>query len=213
MAKTLFEEIKEELDLEAGDSPFFYRRALKRLVQKYQQQPTRFIREERQDNSDAEEERDKNLLRTVPKVGHMFMFEYESVTKNSRYYDKFPLVYVLSTSGDSFIGANFHYIEPRRRMIVLNNLKEGRISIPYNCISKYNMNQVQSLYLDIAFSEWNAVCLIPIETFVNYKNGEEKPVKTIDVWTETNKTFRKMLKVNRQYRGYGKNDSDFKGDE
>ena len=210
--KTLFEEIKEELNLDEGASPYFYRRALKRLVQKYQQQPLRFIREERQDNSDPEDKQDKNVLRTVPKVGHFFMFDYESVSK-SRYYDKFPLVYVLSTSGDSFVGANFHYIEPRRRMIVVDNLKEGRITIPYNCISKYNMTQVKSLYLDIAFNEWNSACLIPIENFVTYKDGKENTVRSIDVWNETNKTFRKMLKVTRQYRGYGKNDPDFKGDK
>jgi hypothetical protein len=212
MAKTLFEEIKEELDLESGDSPFFYRRALRRLVQKYAQQPQRLIREERQDNTDLETEQDKNLLRTVPKVGHMFIFEYETVKKSSKYYDRFPLVYVISTSGNSFIGGNLHYIEPRRRMIVVNNLKEGRISIPYNCISKYNMSQVKSLYLDIAFNEWNSACLIPIENFVIYKDGKETSIRPIDVWTETNKTFRKMLRGNRQYRGYGKNDSDFKGD-
>ncbi len=53
---TLFEDLREEVDIENGRSPFFYRRAFRRLTKRYMAQPNLFIRDERKDNNEAEME-------------------------------------------------------------------------------------------------------------------------------------------------------------
>lgn len=209
--KTLFEEINEEVDLEGqGRSSFFYRRAFQRLSEKYKNDPKRLILDEQQDKGDKDNT-DKNVLRRIPKVGHLMMFEYEAASKNLKYFDKSPLVYVISTSGSSFTGSNLHYIDPPKRQIITENLMEGRLNLPYSSVSKYNMNQIKSLLLDVAFDEWMTAINIPIESFVSIKEGREKSISVTDVWKDTNKTFKKMLRGVRTYKGYGKNDSDFRG--
>lgn len=209
--KTLFEEINEEVDSEGkGKSPFFYRRAFQRLSEKYKNDPKKIILDEQSDKGD-EKNKDKNVLRRVPKVGHLMMFEYEASSKNLKYFDRNPLVYVISTSGSSFTGSNLHYIDPIKRQIITENLMEGRLNLPYSSVSKYSMNQVKSLLLDIAFDEWITAINIPIESFVSIKEGREKSILVTDVWKDTNKTFREMLRGVRTYKGYGKNDSDFRG--
>lgn len=209
--KTLFEELNEEVNLEGkGKSPFFYRRAFARLSEKYKNDPQRIILDEQKDNG-SKEKTDKNVLRRIPKVGHLMMFEYEASSKNLKYFDKNPLVYIISTSGNSFTGSNLHYIDPPKRQIITENLMEGRLNLPYSSVSKYNINQIKGLLLDVAFDEWITAINIPIESFVSIKEGTEKSILVTDVWKDTNKTFKKMLRGVRTYKGYGKNDLDFRG--
>jgi hypothetical protein len=209
--KTLFEELNEEVNLEGkGKSPFFYRRAFARLSEKYKNDPQRIILDEQKDNG-SKEETDKNVLRRIPKVGHLMMFEYEASSKNLKYFDKNPLVYIISTSGNSFTGSNLHYIDPPKRQIITENLMDGRLNLPYSSVSKYNINQIKGLLLDVAFDEWITAINIPIESFVSIKEGIEKSILVTDVWKDTNKTFKKMLRGVRTYKGYGKNDLDFRG--
>jgi len=209
--KTLFEELNEEVNLEGkGKSPFFYRRAFARLSEKYKNDPQRIILDEQKDNG-SKEETDKNVLRRIPKVGHLMMFEYEASSKNLKYFDKNPLVYIISTSGNSFTGSNLHYIDPPKRQIITENLMDGRLNLPYSSVSKYNINQIKGLLLDVAFDEWITAINIPIESFVSIKEGTEKSILVTDVWKDTNKTFKKMLRGVRTYKGYGKNDLDFRG--
>jgi hypothetical protein len=209
--KTLFEELNEEVNLEGkGKSPFFYRRAFARLSEKYKNDPQRLILDEQKDNG-KEEDKDTNVLRRIPKVGHLMMFEYEASSKNLKYFDKNPLVYIISTSGNSFTGSNLHYIDPPKRQIITENLMGGRLNLPYSSVSKYNINQIKGLLLDVAFDEWITAINIPIESFVSIKEGKEKSILVTDVWKDTNKTFKKMLRGVRTYKGYGKNDLDFRG--
>ncbi len=208
--KTLFEEIRDEVNLEnKGKSPIFYRKALKRLTEKYIKQPGKFILDEQKDNTSKQQ--DKNLIRRIPKPGHLMLFEYQSKSKKLKYYDKVPLVYVMSVTGDYFEGCNLHYIEPIKRQLIIENLIQGKLMFPYNSMSKYSMNQVKGLFLDIAFDEWTTAINIPIESFFAIDNGREKPVLINDVWKDTNRTFREMFRGVRIYKGYGKNDRDFRG--
>lgn len=208
--KTLFEEIRDEVELEgAGKSPFFYRRALSRLSEKYVKQPGRFIIDEQKDNSDKKQ--DKNLIRRIPKPGHLMLFEYKPKSKKIKYFDKVPLVYVISSSGDYFEGCNLHYIEPVKRQLIIKNLMKDKLTLPYNSIAKYSINQVQGLFLDIAFEEWITAINIPIENFYSLDNGRERSISVNDVWKDTNQSFRNMLTGVRIYKGYGKKDPDFRG--
>lgn len=209
--KTLFEELREEVDIEPGRSPFFYRRAFRRMTQKYMTKPDRFIREERLDAGDSEDERDKNMIRRYPKQGHLFMFEYSSEKENVSVFDPFPLVYCIKFNGLTFDGCNLHLIHPLKRRIVVENLQRDKLTLPYNSISKYNISQIKGLLLDIAIEEWVTASTLPIEDFVTIKNGKSQSISVNEVWKKNNRGFRNMLRGARIYKGYGTNDSDFKG--
>lgn len=202
---TLFQEINQQMGEEDGKSPFFYRRAFMGLVTSYKNNPRKFIMDEKKDR----EGNDENLLRKVPKIGHLMMFQYESKAKNAKFFDAFPLVYVIEVSGDGFTGCNLHYIHPQKRELVVENLMDDRLNLPYNSVSKYNMTGVGPL-LDIAKNEWANAANLPIEEFVSIKDGKPKRLLNASVWKETNKTFRDMLRGVRRYQGYGKNESDFR---
>lgn len=210
--KTLFEELKEEVDMEEGRSPFFYRRAFKRLTRKYLSNPKKMILDERADNAEDEEEQDENLLRRVPRQGHIYMFEYNPpFKKDVKIFDPFPLVYVISFDGKSFMGCNLHYIHPVKRKFVIENLQQGKLTLPWNSISKYIISRIDGLLLDIAFSEWTTAANLPLEGFVSIKDGQENDLILDDIWKQTNKSFRNMLRGARIYKGYGQKDQDFKG--
>jgi len=207
---TLFEDLKEEVSIEEGRSPFFYRRAFRRLTKRYASQPDLFVREERKDNSEEEDQRDNNLLRRFPKQGHLFMFEYTSEKDNVSIFDPFPLVYCIKSDGRTFQGCNLHFIHPIKRRIVVENLKNDKLRLPYNSISKYNISQIRGLLLDISIDEWITASNLPIEDFVTIKNGKSLPANVRDVWKKNNRSFRNMLRGARIYKGYGKNDNHFK---
>jgi len=209
---TIFEELREEVEYEKGRSPFFYRRAFRRLAEKYRKKPDHLILDERLDSQDAQIKQDKNVLRRYPKQGHIYMFEYDPPTNEDiKIFDPFPLVYVINFDGTSFTGSNLHLIHPVKRSLVIENLRNDKVTLPYNSITKYIVNRVNGFMLDIAFEEWGIASNLPIESLISITNGEKRDLKLTDVWKEKNKTFRKMLKGNRIYKSYGKNDADFKG--
>jgi len=208
---TLFEDLREEVNLEEGRSPFFYRKAFRRLTRKYMTKPELFVRDERRDNAEDKYSRDKNLIRRFPKQGHLFMFEYSSEKDNVKVFDPFPLVYCIKMEGRSFMGCNLHYIHPLKRKLVVENLKMDKLTLPYNSISKYNIDQIKGLLLDIAIDEWTTASTLPIEDFISLENGKPRQINVADVWKKNNRSFRKMLRGARIYKGYGKNDLDFKG--
>ena len=94
--------------------------------------------------------------------------------------------------------------------MVVENLRRDKLTLPYNSISKYNMSQIRGLLLDIAKDEWNSASCLPIEDFVSIKDGKPSSISVNDVWKNNNRTFSKMLRGARIYKGYGTNDSDFK---
>jgi|TARA_B100001250_G_scaffold381577_1_gene374018 hypothetical protein len=202
---TLFKEIEEQFSDKDGRSSFFYRRAFRGLVTSYKNNPRKFISDEKKDR----EGEDENLLRKIPRMGHLMMFQYETESKNLKMFDEYPLVYVISIDGRSFTGCNLHYIHPGKRQLVVENLMEDRLNLPRNSVSKYSMANVGPL-LDIAKGEWANAANLPIEDFVSIKDGKQQRLLNNKVWSETNKTFRDMIRGVRRYQGYGKNDSDFR---
>jgi hypothetical protein len=201
--KTIFERLKEK----SGDEPRswqWYRKTLKSMALEYKQHPDHIIRDEKRDRNDKEESEDTNRLRRYARQGRMFLFEYKAKMKYLPYYDQFPLVYVIAANRDHFYGANLHYIEPRKRAIVISKLKEGKIDIPRSCIHKYITDHVDGFLLDLASAEWETSIALPVESFVKEKNGKLMPYKSSDVWKETNENYGDRLKAKRIIKGYGK---------
>lgn len=201
--KTLFERVTEKT---GGEKKTFswYRSAVKNEASSYKKDLSKFITAEKRDRTGSPEEQDQNMLRTYPVTGHLYMFEYKAKMRWLPYYDRFPLVYVVKSMKNEFFGANLHYITPKRRIIAVKKLMEGRIDLPKVCFHKYISNHVEGLYLDLALVEWDTAILLPTEDFVKDINGHVFPYDKELVWEETNEKFYDNIKGHRTIEGYGK---------
>ena len=201
---TLFEKITE---LTGGQKQSFnwYKNAVKKSAMDYKKDPSKIIRDEKIDSRGNEEETDENILRRYAVSGHLYMFEYKAKTKWLPYYDTFPLVYVMRASPDEFWGVNLHYMAPKKRIMVIKKLMEGRIDVPKRCFHKYLTSQVDGMMLDLAAAEWDTAILLPIENFVrNVKGSAGKFSYTKElVWEETDDNYYDRIKGRRIIRGYG----------
>ena len=202
---TLFEKITE---LTGGQKQSFnwYKNAVKKSAMDYKKDPSKIIRDEKIDSRGNEEETDENILRRYAVSGHLYMFEYKAKTKWLPYYDTFPLVYVMRASPDEFWGVNLHYMAPKKRIMVIKKLMEGRIDVPKRCFHKYLTSQVDGMMLDLAAAEWDTAILLPIENFVrNVKGSAGKFSYTKElVWEETDDNYYDRIRGRRIIRGYGK---------
>ena len=201
--KTIFEKLQEKTDGEE-QSWQWYRQTLKSMAMDIKQHPEHLVRDEKKDRIEKEDAQDKNRLRRFTRQGRLFIFEYKATTKYLPYYDTFPLVYVLQSSPEYFIGANLHYLHPKKRPLVIEKLKQDRIDIPRICIHKYILDHVEGFLLDLALDEWDTAIALPIDHFVKQSGKVLVPYKASDVWTETNTKWGDRLKAKRIIKGYGK---------
>ena len=201
--ETIFEKIK---NLTEGEEKTWswYRREVKKIALTYKKQPQKFIREERSDRSQDEELQDVNELRRYARQGRLFLFEYKAKMKYLPYYDQFPLVYTITANKDHFIGANLHYLHPKKRVFVVRDLLRGKINVPKKCIHKYITDHVDGFLLDLGSDEWDSAIALPVERFVKERNGQSFPYKSVDVWKETQDSYNLKFKAKRIIKGYGK---------
>lgn len=202
---TLFEKIEEKT---GGEKQSFswYKNAVRKAAMDYKKDPKKLIREEKIDNRGNEEEPDENLLRRYAVSGHLYMFEYKAKMRHLPYYDTFPLVYVIKSTPTEFWGANLHYMTPKKRVMAVQRLLEGRIDIPRLCFHKYLIDHVDGFLLDLASAEWDTSILLPIENFVRNVKGSNKtlPYTKELVWEEVDENYYDRIKTRRVIRGYGK---------
>lgn len=123
------------------------------------------------------------------KIGKMYSFYYDPKTKGVLpYYDLFPLVLVLETYPDGFLGLNLHYLPYQYRISFLNKLLKYavlrgddeimRMRVSYDilnasrrlkefkpCLKKYLYSQLQSKVLNIKPNEWEVASLLPVHQF------------------------------------------------
>lgn len=201
--KTIFEQIKEESGGQE-QSWEWYRKSVRKIATKYKNNEEKLPIEERRDKSDNIENRDENELRRYARVGRLFLFEYKAKMKYLPYYDAFPLVYVIKANADHFYGANLHYLHPKKRMLVIEKLKEDRIDIPRICFHKYITDHVDGFLLDLAIDEWDTAIHLPVEHFVRERGKVLVPYKSSDVWAETNQKYNDRIKAKRIIKGYGR---------
>jgi len=201
--KTLFERVNAATGGEKK-SLSWYRGAVKQEASKYKKNFNKYIMDERKDRAGAAKEQDQNELRKYTVAGHLYMFEYKAKMKWLPYYDRFPLVYAIKAPGkDEFWGANLHYLSPKKRLIVVKKLMQGRVDIPKVCFHKYLSAHVEGLYLDLAANEWDTAILLPTEDFVKDVNGTNFPIDRKIVWEETDEKFYDKITGKRAVSGYG----------
>jgi hypothetical protein len=195
--KTLFEKITEKTGGEKK-SLSWYMSQVKEESSRYKKDSKKLIRDEKKDTND------ENVLRRYTVAGHLYMFEYKAKSRWLPYYDKFPLVYVMKSNGGEFWGANLHYMNPKRRIIAIKKLMEGRVDMPKACFHKYLGDHVNGFYLDLAAVEWDTAILLPVEDFVRNVKGSVFPYERELVWEETNENLYDRIKGRRVIQGYGK---------
>jgi hypothetical protein len=203
--KTIFERISEATN---GESKSFewYRSRVASLASEYKKDPAKLFRQENIDRATGNS--DGNVLRRFPVEGHLYFYEYKAKMKWLPYYDTFPLVYVVKGISDNeFIGANLHYIQPKKRVKVIQELRSGRVDIPKSCFHKYIHNHVEGWMLDLHIDEWDTAILLPVENFIRDIKGYKFPYKKEDVWKETNDKYYDKIKGHRMIKGYGTKES------
>jgi len=203
--KTIFEKIKQETKGESK-SLLWYRSEVKSLAVSIQKEPSRMNEQEKFDSIGTLVNQDKNINRRVIFPGHLCFFEYKAETEDLLYYDKYPLVYILKTEGGAFYGANLHYLEPKKRLIVINKLSEGHIDIPKAIIHKYLYKRCKSLFLDLAKQEWVTASALPVEDFVLMKGDGKIEYPKEYVWEEINQYWTDRIKGTRIIKGSNRKD-------
>ena len=194
-SNTLFEKVSNMTDGEKK-SLSWYRSAVKQVASSYKKDLSKFVRDERQTNED------ENTLRRYTKEGHLYMFEYKAKMKYLPYYDRNPLVYVIKASPTEFFGANLHYMNPKKRIMAVKRLMEGRIDIPKKCFHKYLQNHVDGLLLDLSIDEWDTAILLPTEDFVKNIGSTAFPYDKELVWEETSESYYDKIKGRRVVKSY-----------
>ena len=204
--ETIFEKITA---LTGGEKKTYtwYKNAVRKEVNRFKEDSNKFIRDERYDSLDSEDEQDGNVLRRYAVQGHMFLFEYKAQSKYLPYWDKFPLVYCIKSQPDEFFGANLHYMTPKKRILAIRDLMKGRVNLPKACFHKYLRSNIEGLLLDLASEEWDTSILLPIENFVITRKSSEYNFRKEEVWSDTNEKFYDRIKARRVVRGYGTQES------
>tara|TARA_Y100001963_G_C6766625_1_gene442632 strand:- start:1644 stop:2153 length:510 start_codon:yes stop_codon:yes gene_type:complete len=110
-------------------------------------------------------------------VGEMYFFNYIA-TKPERlkWYDQFPVTYVMTVFADGFLGANLHYLNMKLRegvALSLLNSGDGAV-VPNKTIHRYYFNGVQGNVMRVPESEMAGVSLLPTAKFIN-RNGMDLP--------------------------------------
>jgi hypothetical protein len=202
---TIFEKIKEETEGEAKNL-LWYKAKLKTLSASVQTEPSRMNEQEKFDSIGALVNQDQNVNRRKLFPGHLCFFEYKAETPDLPYYDKYPLLYVMKVSGGEFWGANLHYLEPKKRLIVVNKLEKGQIDIPKVIIHKYLYKRCKSLFLDLAKEEWVSASALPVEDFVLMKGDGKIEYPKEYVWEEINQHWNDRIKGTRIIKGTNRKD-------
>ena len=199
MSSTIFEQVKEAAGSEKR-SLSWYRRQVKSIAKNYTLDLLKS--DENYDASATPDFQDTNELRNEVRIGHLYLFEYKATSKTP-FHDTFPLVYVIDRQADHFIGANLHYINPKSRYSVIDNLiNNDYLKVSPNSIHKYLSNNVSGYFLDLGKDEWDTAIFLPIENFIITKSKKSYSKKR--VWEDTTKakTHKGAFKIPRDIEFY-----------
>lgn len=128
-------------------------------------------------------------------VGNMYMFMYDAKYKDTLpYYDRFPIIFMLERYRTGFLGLNLHYLHPRLRVGLLENLyaysndfddesvadENVRLGLRYQtlasasnlrlarpCIKQYLFEHLDSKIVKVSPSQWDFVPLLPLSKFTS----------------------------------------------
>ena len=119
-------------------------------------------------------------------LGKMFFYKYDPKwAKKLPYWDMYPLVFPFEKAPGGFYGINLHYIPPRDRAILMDNLNQYASNKKYDkttilklsysllkrygrarpCVKRYLGDHVVSPTVRIDADEWEIAIFLPVERF------------------------------------------------
>ena len=122
-------------------------------------------------------------------LGKMYFYTYDPKWKNELpWYDTFPLVFPIEKYKDGFLGLNFHYLDPKQRAILMDQLKMYANNKAYDettklilryqmlkgftkikrarpTVHRYLTSKVRSKFVLINADEWEVALFLPVERF------------------------------------------------
>ena len=133
----------------------------------------------------------ETIKKSRPLPGRMFMFFYNPKHKDTLpYYDQFPLILMVDSAKPKkgFYGLNFHYLDYRKRAILLERLlkysnnkkydESTRLQLSYNllkgasrlaafkpCFKHYLPEQITSQVKMVPAEYWETALFFPSEQF------------------------------------------------
>ena len=135
-------------------------------------------------------------------LGKMLFYKYDpKFAKKLPYWDMYPLVFPFEKAKGGFYGLNLHYIPPRDRAILMDELNDyatnrkydetTRLKLSYNllkgigravpCVKRYLGSNVRSNTVRINSDEWEIAIFLPVERF-------QKEKKSV-VWNDSRKYY------------------------
>ena len=117
-------------------------------------------------------------LKRKAQFGDLFCYHYDPKYKKTLpYYDAFPLIMLIGSDKDTFLGCNFHYLNPRFRAILLDKLtakigdgipkwsKLSKIKEIAPTIHRYRFDHVDKKVIQIEEDEKEIAIFLPLERF------------------------------------------------
>ena len=138
-------------------------------------------------------------------LGKMYFYSYNPKWKDKLpWYDTFPLVFPIEEYNNGFLGLNFHYLAPKDRAILLDQLKvfannkkydeTTKLRLTYNMLKgfskikrakptvhRYLSSKVNSKFVLVNADEWEVALFLPVERF---KKATKK-----EVWAHSGEMF------------------------
>lgn len=163
-----------EIQEKTSESLDWFRKNLRKIT----------LREDQVSRSQGETASPSNM-----RTGEMFMYMYDAKYKDLLpWYDRFPLMILLEKSPKGFLGLNLHYIAPKYRAVLLEelykystdeDLEEGaRFKLTYEllksvsklkygipCVKRYLWSHIDSRIQRVLPEHWDVVSMLPLQRF------------------------------------------------
>jgi len=117
-------------------------------------------------------------LKRTAGFGDLYCYHYDPKYKKTLpYYDAFPLIMLIGSDKETFLGCNFHYLNPRFRAILLDklNAKVGKGIPKWKSLSKikeiaptikrYRFDHIDKKVIQIKEDEKEIAIFLPLERF------------------------------------------------
>ena len=127
---------------------------------------------------DAETKINPALLHRRASLGDMYCYYYNPKHRDKLpYYDRFPMMMLISADQDTFLGLNFHYLRPKLRAILLDRVsakiggglpKWNRLKkIPEieRVVKRYRFDHIRRKVIPIEENEQEIAIFLPLERF------------------------------------------------
>ena len=122
-------------------------------------------------------------------LGKMYFYSYNPKWKDKLpWYDTFPLVFPIEKYENGFLGLNFHYLAPKHRAILMDQLKmfannkkydeTTKLKLTYDMLKgftkikrarptvhRYLTSKVKSKFVLVNADEWEVALFLPVERF------------------------------------------------